>query len=212
MNRILAVHASPRGERSHSRRLAEVFLGAWQATHPESQLTRREVGRALIPPVNEGFIAAAFYPEPAARPLSMQADLAFSDELVAELLGHDLLVISTPMHNFSVPSGLKAWIDQIVRLGLTFNHSLDNGVAQYEPLVRGKKALVITSRGGHGFGPGGENEALNHADPLLRTTLGFIGIDDITVVAAEGEESAERTFLVSSAEAEQRLLALAKVF
>lgn len=212
MNRILAVHASPRGERSHSRRLAEVFLSAWQTIHPQSQLTRREVGRALIPPVNEAFIAAAFYPEPTARPLSMQADLAFSDELVAELLGHDLLVISTPMHNFSVPSGLKAWIDQVVRLGLTFNHSLDNGVAQYEPLVRGKKALVITSRGGHGFGPGGENEALNHADPLLRTALGFIGIDDITVVAAEGEESAERTFLVSSAEAEQHLLALAKMF
>lgn len=122
MSTILAVHASPRGDRSHSRRLAEVFLSAWQAANPQSHLTRREVGRALIPPVNEAFVAAAFYPEPDARPLSMQADLAFRDELVGELLGHDLLVISTPMHNFSVPSGLKAWIDQIVRLGLTFNH------------------------------------------------------------------------------------------
>jgi FMN-dependent NADH-azoreductase len=116
------------------------------------------------------------------------------------------------MHNFSVPSGLKAWIDQIVRLGLTFNHTLDNGVAQYEPLVRGKKALIVTSRGGFGFGPGGELEAMNHADPLLRTALGFIGITDITVVAAEGEESAERTFQISAAEAEQRLLALAREF
>ena len=207
MSKILAIHASPRGERSHSRRLAEVFLGAWQARHPQSQLTRREIGRALIPPVNE-----AFYPEPQARPLSMQADLAFSDELVGELLGHDLLVISTPMHNFGVPSGLKAWIDQIVRLGLTFNHTLDNGVAQYEPLVHGKKALIVTSRGGFGFGPGGELEAMNHADPLLRTALGFIGITDITVVAAEGEESAERTFEISLAEAEQRLLTLAREF
>ncbi|WP_223435579.1 MULTISPECIES: FMN-dependent NADH-azoreductase [unclassified Pseudomonas] len=212
MNTILAIHASPRGERSHSRRLAEVFLGAWQARHPQAQLTRREVGRALIPPVNEAFVAAAFYPEPEARPLTMQADLAFSDELVAELLGHDLLLISTPMHNFSVPSGLKAWIDQIVRLGLTFNHTLDNGVAQYEPLVHGKKALIVTSRGGFGFGPGGELEALNHADTLLRTALGFIGITDVTVVAAEGEESAERTFEISVAEAEQRLLTLAREF
>lgn len=212
MNRILAIHASPRGERSHSRRLAEVFLSAWQARHPASRLTRREVGRALIPPVNEAFVAAAFYPEPESRPLSMQADLALSDELVGELLGHDLLVISTPMYNFSVPSGLKAWIDQIVRLGLTFNHTLDNGVAQYEPLVLGKKALIVTSRGGFGFGPGGELEAMNHADPLLRTALGFIGITDITVIAAEGEESAERTFQISVAEAEQRLLALAEVF
>ncbi|EJL97989.1 acyl carrier protein phosphodiesterase [Pseudomonas sp. GM102] len=212
MNRILAIHASPRGDRSHSRRLAEVFLSAWQVRNPQSQLTRREVGRALIPAVNEAFVAAAFHPEPEARPLSMQADLALSDELVGELLGHDLLVISTPMYNFSVPSGLKAWIDQIVRLGLTFNHTLDNGIAQYEPLVRGKKALIVTSRGGFGFGPGGELEAMNHADPFLRTALGFIGITDVTVVAAEGEESAERTFQVSVAEAEQRLLTLARAF
>jgi len=212
MSEILVVHASPRGERSHSRRLAEVFVTAWQAANPEARLTRREVGRALIPPVNEAFVAAAFYPEPDARPLAMQADLAFSDELVHELLGHDVLLISTPMHNFSVPSGLKAWIDQIVRLGLTFNHTLDNGVAQYEPLVRGKKALIVTTRGGFGFGPGGELEALNHADTLLRTALGFIGITDVTVVDAEGEESAERTFQISAAEAEQRLLALVREF
>ncbi|MBF4556878.1 NAD(P)H-dependent oxidoreductase [Pseudomonas sp. p50] len=212
MSEILVVHASPRGERSHSRRLAEVFIEAWRAANPEARLTRREVGRALIPPVNEAFVAAAFYPEPNARPLAMQADLAFSDELVRELLGHDVLLISTPMHNFSVPSGLKAWIDQIVRLGLTFNHTLDNGVAQYEPLVRGKKALIVTTRGGFGFGPGGELEAMNHADTLLRTALGFIGITDVTVVDAEGEESAERTFQISAAEAEQRLLALVREF
>jgi len=212
MSEILVVHASPRGERSHSRRLAEVFVAAWQAANPGARLTRREVGRALIPPVNEAFVAAAFYPEPDARPLAMQADLALSDELVRELLGHDVLLISTPMHNFSVPSGLKAWIDQIVRLGLTFSHTLDNGVAQYEPLVRGKKALIVTTRGGFGFGPGGELEALNHADTLLRTALGFIGINDVTVVDAEGEESAERTFQISAAEAEQRLLALVREF
>ncbi len=212
MSEILVVHASPRGERSQSRRLAEVFIEAWRAANPEARLTRREVGRALIPPVNEAFVAAAFYPEPNARPLAMQADLAFSDELVRELLGHDVLLISTPMHNFSVPSGLKAWIDQIVRLGLTFNHTLDNGVAQYEPLVRGKKALIVTTRGGFGFGPGGELEAMNHADTLLRTALGFIGITDVTVVDAEGEESAERTFQISTAEAEQRLLALVREF
>ncbi|MNF14501.1 FMN-dependent NADH-azoreductase 1 [compost metagenome] len=78
--------------------------------------------------------------------------------------------------------------------------------------MKGKKALIVTSRGGFGFGPGGENEAMNHADPLLRTALGFIGLDEVTVVAAEGEESAERTFAVSVAEAEQRLRALARVF
>lgn len=212
MSNILVVQGSPRGERSHSRRLVETFLTAWQAAHPEALTTRREVGRTVIPPVNEAFIAAAFYSEPQARPLIMQADLALSDTLVAELQAHDRLVIGAPMHNFSVPSGVKAWIDQIVRIGLTFNHSLDNGVPHYEPLVLGKKALVITSRGDFGFGPGGPLEAMNHADTLLRTALGFIGITDVTVVAAEGEESAERNFARSYAEAEQRLLALARTF
>ena len=174
-------------------------------------LRAHHVDRAVAA-ADQAFVAAAFYPEPQARPLSMQADLALSDQLVGELFDHDLLLISTPMYNFSVPSGLKAWVDQIVRLGLTFDHTLDNGVAQYTPLLQGKKALIVTSRGGFGFGPGGELEALNHADPWLRTALGFIGINDVSVVAAEGEESAERTFAVSVAEAEQRLLDLARRF
>ncbi len=212
MNTVLAVHGSPRGERSHTRRLAEVFLQAWLTANPQGHLTRREVGRGHLPHVSEAFIAAAFYPQPEARPLSMQADLALSDELVAELLGHSRLVIAAPMHNFSVPSGIKAWVDHIVRLGLTFNTLQDNGVAQYQPLVQGKKVLIVTSRGGGGFGPGGEHEAMNHADRWLRTALGFIGIENVTVVAAEGEESESEGFQRSCAEAQQRLQALAQTF
>lgn len=213
MKKMLAIHASPRGERSHSRRLAEAFLDVWQTTHPEAQLTRREVGRASIPHVSEAFVAANFYPEPQARPLAMQADLQLSDELVGELIEHELLVISMPMYNFGIPSGLKAWVDQIVRMGLTFAVAQDSqGIAQYQRLLVGKKALIITSRGGNGFGPGGENEAMNHADPHLRTVLGFIGIDDITVIAAEGEESVAEAFRRSSDEAEGQLRDLARSF
>ena len=213
MSKILAIHASPRGDRSHSRRLAESFLSAWQLRHPQAQVTRREVGRALIPPVNEAFVAAAFHPEPEARPLSMQADLALSDQLVGELFEHDLLLISTPMYNFSVPSGLKAWIDQIVRMGLTFDITQDSqGIAQYQPLLQGKRALIITSRGGNGFGPGGEFEWMNHADPHLRTVLGYIGIEDVRVIAAEGEESDKSVFQRAYADAERQLHDLAGHF
>ncbi|MDP0977440.1 NAD(P)H-dependent oxidoreductase, partial [Klebsiella pneumoniae] len=92
------------------------------------------------------FVAANFYPEPQALPKVMKADLQLSDELVGELIEHELLVISMPLYNFGVPSGLKAWIDQIVRMGLTFDISLDsNGNAQYQALLKGKKALIITS-------------------------------------------------------------------
>lgn len=213
MKKMLVIHASPRGERSHSRRLAESFLQAWQAANPGAQLTRREVGRAAIPHVSEAFVAANFYPEPHSLPLVMKADLQLSDQLVGELIDHELLVISMPLYNFGVPSGLKAWIDQIVRMGLTFDITLDShGNAQYQALLKGKRALIITSRGGNGFGPGGENEAMNHADPHLRTVLGYIGIDDIQVIAAEGEESDKSVFLRASEEAERQLHDLAGHF
>lgn len=213
MKKILAIHSSPRGERSHSRRLAEVFLAAWHTANPDAHLTRREVGRASIPHVSEAFIAASFHPEPQSMPLSMHADLQLSNELVAELVEHELLVISVPMYNFGIPSGLKAWIDQIVRMGHTVDITQDSqGIAQYQPLLLGKKALIITSRGGAGFGLGGENEAMNHADPHLRTALGFIGITDVTVIAAEGEESDPAVFRRSCDAVEGQLRDLATSF
>lgn len=206
MNRILAIHASPRADRSHSRRLAEGFLAAL----PQAEITRREVGRAGLPHVSEAFIAAAFHPEPGNRPLTMQADLALSDQLVDELLDHDLLVISTPMYNFSVPSGLKAWVDQVVRLGRTFDLRIEDGEAQYEPLLKGRKALIVTSRGGAGMGPGGELEWMNHADTWLRVALGFLGIEDVKVIAAEGEEGNPDAFRASCQQAERELASLAE--
>jgi FMN-dependent NADH-azoreductase len=206
MNRILAIHASPRADRSHSRRLAESFLAAL----PQPRVTRREVGRADLPHVSEGFIAAAFHPEPDNRPAELQAELALSETLVDELLAHDLLVISTPMYNFSVPSGLKAWIDQIVRIGRTFDLHLKDGEAEYEPLLKGRKALIVTSRGGAGMGPGGELEGMNHADTWLRVVLGFLGIEDVQVVAAEGEEGNPEAFRASYQQAEKALADLAE--
>ncbi|WP_447752339.1 FMN-dependent NADH-azoreductase [Pseudomonas nicosulfuronedens] len=206
MNRILAIHASARADRSHSRRLAEGFLAAL----PQAQITRREVGRANLPHVSEGFIAAAFHPQREHRPAELQAELKLSEELVDELLAHDLLVISTPMYNFSVPSGLKAWVDQIVRIGRTFDLHLKEGEAEYEPLLKGRKALIVTSRGGAGMGPGGELEWMNHADAWLRVALGFLGIEDVQVIAAEGEEGNPEAFRASYQQAEQALADLAE--
>lgn len=206
MNRVLAIHASPRADRSHSRRLVEGFLAAL----PQAEITRREVGRANLPHVSEGFIAAAFHPLGEQRPAELQAELSLSDELVDELLAHDLLVISAPMYNFSVPSGLKAWVDQIVRVGRTVDLLVKDGEAEYKPLVTGRKALIITSRGGAGMGPGGALEWMNHADVWLRVALGFIGIHDVQVIAAEGEEGNPEAFRASYQQAEQALADLAE--
>ncbi|WP_044871602.1 NAD(P)H-dependent oxidoreductase [Pseudomonas sp. LFM046] len=212
MSSILSVQGSPRGERSHSRRLQEAFLKAWQGRDAGRQVLRREVGRVAVPAVSEGWIAAAFHPEPDARSEVMKADLALSDVLVDELFAADRLVISAPMYNFGVPSGVKAWVDQIVRIGRTFDFDPARQDNPYTPLLQGRKALVITTRGDRGYGPGGANAHLNHADAYLRTVLGFIGIHDVTVVAVENDEFGGESFEQSYQRAERALADLAETF
>ncbi|MFC4864747.1 FMN-dependent NADH-azoreductase [Pseudomonas sp. MAHUQ-62] len=212
MSMILSVQGSPRGERSHSRRLQESFLKAWQARQGSGQVLRREVGRVAIPAVTEGWIAAAFHPEPEARTEVMKADLAVSDLLVDELFSADRLVISAPMYNFGVPSGVKAWIDQIVRIRRTFDFDPNKQGNPYTPLVLGRKALIITTRGDHGYSPGGANAHMNHADAYLRTVLGYIGITDVTVVAVENDEFGGEAFEQSYQRAERALADLAETF
>lgn len=212
MKQILAIQGSPRGERSHSRRLVESFLKAWQAEQGGGEVVQREVGRVTLPPVTEGWIAAAFHPHPKERSEVMKADLALSDTLVAELFAADRLVIAAPMYNFGVPSGVKAWIDQIVRVGVTFAFNPDDPHNPYQPLVLGKKALIVTSRGDSGYGPDGVNAHLNHADAYLRAVLGLIGISEVTVIAVENEEFDGRAFEDSFKAAERALAELAVSF
>ncbi|NQD95992.1 FMN-dependent NADH-azoreductase [Pseudomonas sp. CrR25] len=212
MKKILAVNGSPRGARSHSRRLLESFLQACVAEQGEVELLRREVGRANLPHVDEAWIAAAFHPQPAERPAPMQAALAFSDELVDELFAADRLVIAAPMYNFAIPSGLKAWVDQIVRIGRTFDFIPDDPQQQYRGRLHGKSALIITSRGDRGYSAGGVNAALNHADVYLRAVLGLIGIERVEVVAVEHDEFGGLAFADSYRVAEQQLAALAAHF
>jgi len=175
MKKILAIHSSPRGERSHSRRLAEVFLAAWHAANPDAHLSRREVGRASIPHVSEAFIAASFHPEPQSMPLSMHADLQLSNELVAELVEHELLVISVPMYNFGIPSGLKAWIDQIMIYGVTLADGTNPG------LLGGKKVTIVTSQGGS-YGPGTPKDGWDHVTPYLTHVVEALGAEDVEFV------------------------------
>ncbi|MBM7060427.1 NAD(P)H-dependent oxidoreductase [Pseudomonas sp. UL073] len=211
MSQILSVQGSPRGERSHSRRLVDAFLQDWARQASGRQIVPREVGRAAIPPISEAWIAAAFQPAEQ-RDAAMRADLAFSDQLVDELLGADRLVIATPMYNFGLPSAVKAWVDQIVRIGRTFDFDPGRPDNPYVPLTLGKRALIVTTRGDHGYGPGAIHAARNHADTHLRTVLEFIGIDDITVIAVEDDEYGGQSFADSYARAERALAELAGSF
>lgn len=106
-------------------------------------------------------------------------ELALSDVLVDELLAANILIIESPMHNFSIPSALKAWIDHVVRLGRT----IDRGAERLEGLAKGKKAILVLGRGG--MYSEGSAKVMDYQETYLRTILGYIGITDIETIYIE---------------------------
>jgi FMN-dependent NADH-azoreductase len=206
---LLHIDASPRRE-SHSRRLAAEFVAAWQARRPQAAVVHREIGREPIPHLSEAWIAAAFTP-PAQRTPEASEALAVSEVLVDELLAARRLVIATPMYNFGVPSALKAWIDQVVRVGRTF--AFDAAKPNpYEGLVRDVRALIVTARGDGGYVAGGRNAGRNFADLHLREVLRFMGITDTRVVAVEQDEFGGAALERSIGAARDELSRLAETF
>ena len=202
MKTLLCLDSSPRAERSHSRQLTAYYRQAWQAAHPDGTVVHRELGITPVPLVSEDWIAGA-YSDPAGHTPAQRAAIAVSNELVDELFAADELLIGAPMYNFGVPASLKAWIDQVVRIGRTFAYP------SYQGLVHGKRATVITVRGGAGYGPG---EAMAHLDaevPYLKQILGFIGITDVAVVYADNTTGADEVREGSLAKARSAIKELA---
>lgn len=194
---------------SHSRRLTHAFVSRWLAARPGDEVIYRDVGTQPPRPVQHEWIPAAFTPA-AQRTPAQQAALRESDALVRELQAAEILVVGMPMYNFGMPAPLKAWVDAIVRIGLTFD--FDPGLEDpYVPLLadRPRRAVLLTSRGGHGFDAGGASAAVNHADTALRDVLAFIGITDVQTIAIEHEEEGGEALAASVAQALRKVDALA---
>ncbi len=198
MPTLLHLDSSARGERSHSRQLTAEFARQWQAAHPDGRTVYRDLGRQPVPLVTEAWIGGAYSP-PAQRTSEQAAAIAVSDGLVDELFAADVLLAGVPMYNFGIPAAFKAWVDQIVRAGRTFDP------ATYQGLVNGKRAFIITARGGAGYGPGEAMAGLNHEDPYLRTILGFIGITEVEFVHAENTSGGDDVRAGSLAKARERI-------
>ena len=137
MPSLLAIQVSPRFESSISRKLTTLFIDEWLAAH-DGRVVVRDLAQAPLPYVDLPWIGGAFAP-PEHQSAESNAAIAVSDELVAELQAAEHIVIGTPMYNFSIPAVLKAWIDHIVRVGVTV--SADN-----VGLLTGKKAPAKWSR------------------------------------------------------------------
>jgi len=215
MNRLLHIDSSARPGRagehphgSHSRRLSHAFVTRWLQAHPDDEVAYRDLGLASPRPVQHEWIPAAFTPA-AQRSPAQHAVLKESDTLVRELQKADVLVIGMPMYNFGMPSTLKAWVDGIVRIALTFDFD-PLRADPYVPLLADKprRAVVLTARGSHGFDAGGVQATMNHADTALREVLGFIGITDVHVIAVEHEEEGGEALARSTAQALRQIDAL----
>ena len=174
---ILHINASARGAGSVSRQLTSDLIAALRERHGDVHITRRNVAAGL-PFVDEEWVAANSRPEEE-RDAAQREKLALSDELVAELAAADVLVIGTPIYNFSIPAALKAWVDMIARARLTFRYT-DDGV---EGLLADRKTYVVAPSGGVPVG-----SAVDFATPYLRHVLGFVGITDIEFIGARGAD------------------------
>lgn len=171
---VLEVSASARINGSASRELSRNLLDALNDRHGDVHVTRRDLSRG-IPFVDDAWIEANFTPEESRTDRHREA-LALSDSLVAELEAADVLVIGVPMYNFNIPASLKAWIDMTARARLTFRYT-ENGP---EGLLKGKKAYLVVATGGVPVG-----SPVDFATPYLKHALGFIGITDVEIIAAD---------------------------
>jgi FMN-dependent NADH-azoreductase len=167
-------------ESSISRELTREFAKTWQAAHPSGTVIHRDLADTPLKPIDGLWVGAAYIPADA-RTAEQNASLALSEELIAELETADEYVFGVAMHNFSIPSVLKLWIDQIVRVGRTFSYD----AAGARGLLQNKKATVVVASGGV-YEVGTPTAAFNHIDPYLKTILGFIGVTDVKFVAAAG--------------------------
>jgi FMN-dependent NADH-azoreductase len=179
MATLLHIDTSPLAS-SISRELTREFVNNWKAVHPAARVIDRDLAASPPKPVDQAWIYAAFTPIETRQP-EQKTLLAYSDECIAELDEANEYVLGVAMHNFSIPSVLKLWIDQIVRGGRTFAY----GAKGPEGLLSGKKVTVLVATGGV-YEAGTPLAALNFIDPYLRTIFGFIGIKDVTFVTAGG--------------------------
>jgi FMN-dependent NADH-azoreductase len=165
---------------SFSRQLTAEFVHEWRNSHPHGTVIDRDLAATKLAPPTAEFIGAIYTAE-ADLAAGQREILALSDQLLTELQTADEYVIGVSMHNFSIPSSLKLWIDQIARIGKTFSY--ENG--KPAGLLRNKKATFLVASGGV-YEAGTPMAAMNFVEPYLRSVFGFMGVTDVTFINAAG--------------------------
>jgi FMN-dependent NADH-azoreductase len=179
MRNVLFVTASLMGQNSKSREIGAEVVAA--ARGFGGAVVERALSPDSIPHLDMDVLGGLGKPAEIRTP--QQANrVALADTLIAEVEAADTIVIATPMYNFSIPSTLKAWFDHIARAGRTFRYTAQGP----EGLLKGKKVVVVASRGGFYTGDS-PARGMDFQEPYLRMFLGFLGITDVTFIHVEGQ-------------------------
>ena len=209
MSNILRIDASARQARSLTRMMSDLFLETWRESGALLNVTHRDVGLNPPPAISEDWVAAAFTPLEQRSP-EQCALLKTSDGFIEEVEQADIILIATPMYNYGMPAALKAWVDQVVRVGKTFTFDLARGDRPLEPIFSGKTLVLLTASGEFGFGRGEPNEGADHLISHLRTISKYLGADDIHHVGIEYQEFGDHRFDGSKADAIREVERLAE--
>lgn len=196
--KLLHLDAGLFADQSISRKLTAQIVGRLRETHPSLDTTYRDL--AVQPPSHlsaEILGGAGLSPEE--RTATQSAEVELTETLLEEFLGADIIVVGAPMYNFTIPSQLKAWLDRILQAGKTFRYTADGP----EGLAGGRQVIVASSRGG--IYSQGDAVAMDFQESYLRAVFAMIGIDDITVIRAEGVAMGEGYRQSALADAERAI-------
>lgn len=177
MTTLLQINASINSDNGQSSQLANQFVAAFRTRHPEATVVVRDVAAAEAVPHLTSERFGAFIAKPDQRTPAQHGVVAYSDALIDEIKGADVVVIGLPMYNFGVPSQLKAYFDHIARAGITFAYTEKGPVGR----LTGKKVYVFAARGGQYVGT-----PMDTQTSYVRDFLAFLGMSDVHFVYAEG--------------------------
>jgi FMN-dependent NADH-azoreductase len=179
MKKILHIISSPRGDASMSIKLGKEIIEQIEAKYPGSTVKEANLITNHFPHLEEAHLTSFFTPTESRTPENLEA-IKHSEQALQDIYDADTIVIGAPMYNFNIHSSLKAWIDHIVRSGVTFKYDASGPVG----LITGKKVYVAIASGAvYTEGPWKAND---YIEPYLKTMLSFIGMSDVTFVRIEG--------------------------
>lgn len=185
MKNILIINASANLHDSFSRRLSGSFAENFKKDLPDTQINYCELGHGPIPHINQSWIEAdrKLADNRTVEDLDI---LKTSDALINDLKGADIIILATPMYNFSIPSTLKAYLDHIMRFNETFTLASPEEARPYKGLLENKKLILCLTRGGTDYGKGERNEHMDFQSGYLKMIFDIMGIQQVHEFILEG--------------------------